>query len=85
MTDLSKVEKVLTYTELSTNERFAIWDFVILHASIPKLRIGIQFDDVSYKTNVSVGELPNLPKIEFSEPKPVPLPCECRISVRDHS
>jgi len=40
---------------------------VILHAFISKLRIGTQFDDVNDKTNVSGGELPNLPKIEFSE------------------
>jgi len=52
---------------LSSKEIFAIRDFVILYASIPRLGIGEQFDDVSHKTNVSGGEGPSFPKIELSD------------------
>jgi len=73
MTDLWNVENVFTYTELSTKDRFAIWDFVILQACIPRLRIGKQFDDVSDKTNASGGAVPSFPKIEFNDPKKSPF------------
>ena len=60
--------------EFSVNEWLAIWDLVMLHASLPKLRIGKQLEDAKpkpkpNKTKDSGGDLPNFPKILFNEPK----------------
>jgi len=82
MTDLSNVETVFTYAELSTKERFVIFYFVILHDSIPKLRIGDQFDDVSDSNNVSGEEEPSFPIIEFSAQQNESLPYESHISIK---